>query len=248
MKIKLTLLAFSLLSSGCALINQTEQATPWAYSGPQAPENWGVLSPDYATCATGTQQSPINLSNFVKAKLAPLTLRYNANASDIVNNGHTIQVNFQRGSLLSINDHKYELTQLQFHSPSENQINGKSYPLEAQLTHIDKLGNLAVLSIMFSKGMENPAIKDIWALMPEKSGVTNNKLPPISAKSLLPNKLSYYRYNGSLTTPPCTENVLWVVLKQPQTAAAGQIQHFGHIIDTPNNRPLQAINARKILE
>ncbi len=247
MKIKLSLLTIALLSSGCALINQPKLAA-WAYSGQEGPKNWGTLSSDYTTCTTGTGQAPINLSNFVDAKLAPLTVRYNANASDIVNNGHTIQINFQRGSTLSINDHKYELTQLQFHSPSENQIDGKSYPLEAQLTHIDKLGNLAVLSIMFSKGMENPTLKDIWALMPEKSGAINKQLPAISAKGLLPNDLAYYRYNGSLTTPPCTENVLWLVLKQPLTAAAGQIEHFGHIIDTPNNRPLQARNARKILK
>jgi len=247
MKIKLSFLTIALLSSGCALINQPKPAA-WAYSGQEGPENWGSLSADYASCTTGTDQSPINLSGFVDAKLAPLTVRYNTNASDIVNNGHTIQVNFQRGSILSINDHQYELNQLQFHSPSENQIDGKSYPLEAQLTHTDKLGNLAVLSIMFSKGMENPTLKDIWALMPEKADVKNNQLPAISAKGLLPNDLAYYRYNGSLTTPPCTENVLWLVLKQPLTAAAGQIEHFGHIIDTPNNRPLQASNARKILE
>ncbi|MCF7971077.1 MAG: carbonic anhydrase family protein [Methylococcaceae bacterium] len=248
MKTKISLLAICLLTSGCALINQPESATPWTYSGLEGSANWGNLSPNYATCATGTDQSPINLSDFVDAKLAPLTVRYNAHASDIVNNGHTIQVNFQRGSTLSVNDYEYELTQLQFHSPSENQINGQSYPLEAQLTHIDKLGNLAILSIMFSAGIENPTLKDIWALMPEKAGVKNNKLPAISAKGLLPNNLDYYRYNGSLTTPPCTENVLWLVLKQPLTAAAGQIEHFGHIIDTPNNRPLQARNTRKILE
>lgn len=248
MKIKTTLLAISLLASGCATTHHSEHSAHWGYSGHEGPEYWGSLSPKYSTCSTGVNQSPVDLKNTVESELTPLKLLYSSSVSNIVNNGHTIQVNFQPGSILSVSDHEYELKQFHFHSPSENHINGRSYPLEAHFVHADKEGNLAVVAVMFEEGDENAALKDIWALMPEKAGAKNSQLPKISIEGILPNSRDYYRFNGSLTTPPCSEGVLWLVMKQSSSASKGQIQHFGHIINVPNNRPIQGTNARAILK
>ena len=239
----------TMLTAGCATTTQhSEHKSHWGYTGHEGPEYWGDLKPKYSTCATGVNQSPVNLTNFIESELPPLKMVYKSNADNIVNNGHTIQVNYQPGSILTVSGHDYELKQLHFHSPSENHINSKSYSLEAHLVHADDKGNLAVVAVMFEDGNENKTMKDIWALMPEKSGAKNNQLSKISVEGILPTHRDYYRFNGSLTTPPCSEGVLWIVMKQALTASKGQVEHFGHIIDLPNNRPIQGINARAILK
>jgi len=248
MKIQSTLLALSLLVSGCATTQHSEHNIHWSYSGHEGPEYWGALSQKYSTCSAGVNQSPINLTEAIDSELTPLQMEYNSEAREIINNGHTIQVNYQPGSLLKINNHSYELKQFHFHSPSENHINGQSYPLEAHFVHADKKGNLAVVAVMFEESKENKTLREIWALMPEKTGKKNSQIPKILIDGILPSNKEYYRFNGSLTTPPCSEGVLWLVLKQTVTASKGQIQHFGHIIDVPNNRPVQSINARPILK
>ena len=248
MKIKSSLLALSLLASGCASTQHTEHKTHWSYSGPEAPQYWGNLSDKFASCSKGVNQSPVDLSNFIEAELTPLTIDYRTAASNIINNGHTIQVNFPAGNTLIADGHSYELKQFHFHSPSENHINGQSYPLEAHFVHVDEQGNIAVVAVMFEVGVENSSLKDIWALMPEKAMTKNSQLSGIAATSLFPENKDHYRFNGSLTTPPCTEGVLWLVMKYPVTVSAGQVEHFGHIIELPNNRPIQNTNARTILK
>ena len=239
----------TMLTAGCATTTQhSEHKSHWGYTGHEGPEYWGDLKPKYSTCATGVNQSPVDLTNFIESELPPLKMMYTSNADNIVNNGHTIQVNYQPGSILTVSGHDYELKQLHFHSPSENHINSKSYSLEAHLVHADDKGNLAVVAVMFEDGNENKTMKDIWALMPEKSGAKNNQLSKIPVEGILPTHRDYYRFNGSLTTPPCSEGVLWIVMKQALTASKGQVEHFGHIIDLPNNRPIQGINARAILK
>lgn len=254
MKIKPVLLGLSILLSGCATTQHSNQTLPeehvshWGYSGQEGPEFWGSLSSKNSACSAGVNQSPVNLTDFIESDLASLKMEYKSEASSIINNGHTIQVNYQPGSVLTVNEHSYELKQFHFHSPSENQIDGKSYPLEAHFVHADEKGNLAVVAVMFEENKENKTLKEIWALMPDKTDEENKNISNILIEGVLPSNREYYRFNGSLTTPPCSEGVLWLVMKETVSVGKGQIEHFGHTIELPNNRPVQGINSRAILK
>lgn len=219
----------------------------WGYGGEGAPANWHKLDPKFAVCASGKNQSPIDLGGFIKAELAPLKVAYQAGASEIVNNGHTVQVNYAPGSTLVVDDRTFELKQFHFHSPSENRINGKQFPLEGHLVHADKEGNLAVIAVMFEEGAANAALSNLWSKMPATSGAKGTLPAGMSATSLLPASREYFRFNGSLTTPPCTEGVRWLVMKSPITASKAQVEQFSKTLGFPNNRPIQPVNARPVL-
>ena len=219
----------------------------WGYSGHQGPENWAKLSADNYPCS-GKNQSPVNLSGFVESQLSPIVFNYNNGGHEILNNGHTVQVNYEKGSNIKIDDNTFNLLQFHFHAPSENHINGKSYPLEAHLVHADKNGNLAVVAIMFAAGSENKELKKAWSMMPKHAGDKYALSITIDINQILPKQRDYYRFNGSLTTPPCSEGVRWLVMKQVVTVSKKQIDAFKHVLHEPNNRPLQPINARIIIK
>jgi carbonic anhydrase len=219
----------------------------WGYSGEGAPEHWGELDPEFATCATGKSQSPIDLGKPTKDHLKPVHFHYKKGTTEILNNGHTVQVNYQPGSSVTVDDRSFELEQFHFHAPSENTFNGKHFPLEAHLVHADKDGNLAVVAVMFSEGPANPLLASLWKMMPSKEGETNALTHPLSAAGMLPAERHYYRFTGSLTTPPCSEGVRWLVVQKPVTASKAQIDAFTKAVGFPNNRPLQALNARQVL-
>ena len=220
----------------------------WGYSGEAGPDNWGELEADYAVCANGRNQSPIDLANFVEADIQPIDFAYKPGATEILNNGHTVQVNYAAGSSITIDGHAFELKQFHFHAPSENTINGKHFPLEGHLVHADKDGNLAVVAVMFEQGRNNPLLSPLWMQMPDKAGDRNALPKPYDVSAMLPSERDYYRFNGSLTTPPCTEGVLWLVLKQPAIASKPQIDQFTKVMGHPNNRPVQPVNARAVLK
>lgn len=243
---QLGLLTLALLTSGCAVTNKPDAY--WGYQGHHGPQYWGALMPEYATCAEGANQSPIDLTDVIEAELTPLSLAYIPGGFEVVNNGHTIQVNYQPGSNLSVSGHVFELKQFHFHSPSENLIDGHSFPLEAHFVHADKDGNLAVIAVLFEEGEENATVNSIWQAMPDDAGKTHNLLTMVSADSILPTNQDYYRFNGSLTTPPCSEGVLWLVMKQPLSVSKKQIKKFSAVMKQPNNRPIQPVNARAILK
>ena len=211
-------------------------------------DNWGELEADYAVCANGRNQSPIDLANFVEADIQPIDFAYKPGATEILNNGHTVQVNYAAGSSITIDGHAFELKQFHFHAPSENTINGKHFPLEGHLVHADKDGNLAVVAVMFEQGRNNPLLSPLWMQMPDKAGDRNALPKPYDVSAMLPSERDYYRFNGSLTTPPCTEGVLWLVLKQPAIASKPQIDQFTKVMGHPNNRPVQPVNARAVLK
>ena len=245
----MSLLAMAILATGCATTTQhSGDNSHWSYTGHEGPESWGTLDPKYSTCDKGVNQSPINLTGFIESDLPPLYLVYKSGGHEIHNNGHTIQVNYQPGSWFRIDNRVYELKQFHFHSPSENHINDKSYPMEVHLVHADTEGNLAVVAVMFEEGGENETLKKIWSAMPEKTGNKKGLSSVVSVSGLLPGSREYYRFNGSLTTPPCSEGVLWLVMKQPITIAKEQIKQFTDVMNQPTNRPVQSINARPILE
>ena len=179
----------------------------WSYSGKTGPSHWGDLDKSFEMCSKGKNQSPIDLKNFVDVDLKPIKFNYSSVAKDIVNNGHTIQVDFKKGSKITIDNIDFRLLQFHFHTPSENHIKGKEFPMEAHLVHVDKKGNIAVVAVMFKVGKANPLLAALWKQMPEKEGQMHYLSKPARANGILPNNKDYYRFNGSLTTPPGTEGV-----------------------------------------
>ena len=202
-------LAVAMVTALSAGPTGTILAQHWGYEGEAGPQNWGKLDAKFATCTSGKNQSPIDLKAFVEADIKPLKLDYKARAADIVNNGHTVQINYASGSILSVDGISFELKQFHFHSPSENKINGKQFPLESHLVHSDKDGNLAVVAVMFQEGAANTLLGKLWEKMPNKAGEKSALPTGLSVSQLLPKERDYYRFNGSLTTPPCSEGVRW---------------------------------------
>jgi carbonic anhydrase len=221
----------------------------WGYTGAGAPDHWGELSREFRACSEGKNQSPIDLNGFIEADLPPIDLAYQPGGAEVVNNGHSIQVNYLSGSALSVDDRRFELQQFHFHAPSENHVQGSAFPMEAHLVHADGEGNLAVIAVMFEEGTANAALQEIWAAMPDEPG-RKAALPAkkVLAGGILPAQRDYYRFNGSLTTPPCSEGVWWLVMKEPVSVSKAQIEQFEQIMGHPNNRPIQPVNARPILK
>ncbi len=220
----------------------------WGYTGHEGPEGWGALSPEFAACSEGKNQSPINVVSSLDARLPQLKFSYKTGSNEILNNGHTVQVNFDAGSTLTLDGTAFELKQFHFHTPSENHINGKEFPLEAHFVHKDKDGNIAVVAVMFKEGKENKELAKVWAKMPKNAEEKGELKLATIAKALLPKNKDYYRFNGSLTTPPCTEGVRWLVLKTPVTVSKAQVAQFAETMHHPNNRPIQPLNARVVVK
>lgn len=239
-----------LLIAGATLLAGAQAASDvhWGYSGPEGPEHWGELSPEYRVCSEGKNQSPIDLSGFIEADLQPIAFTYQPGGGEVLNNGHTIQINYAPGSQIAVGGHEFDLKQFHFHAPSENHIEGNFYPLEGHLVHADKDGNLAVVAVMFEEGANNKALEEAWAKMPTKAGEKHTLSAPVDATGILPNHRDYYRFNGSLTTPPCSEGVWWLVMKEPIAASKEQIAKFAKVMQHPTNRPVQPVNARPVLK
>lgn len=242
-----TLIASTLMAGFALAAPPSALAQHWSYEGEAAPANWSKLDPKFVMCGIGKNQSPIDLANFTEANLKPLKLNYKAAASDVLNNGHTVQVNYAPGSTLVVDGREFELKQFHFHAPSENTLNGKHFPLEGHLVHADKDGNLAVVAVMFSEGKANPVLTKLWEQMPAKPGDKNTLPAGLSVAGLLPVSRDHYSFNGSLTTPPCSEGVRWLVIKQPATASKAQVERFSSTLGIENNRPVQPTNARAVL-
>ena len=228
-----------------------ENHTHWGYTGDEGPAKWGNLDSSFAACKTEKLQSPINIveSKAKKAKANPnfaIEDSYASKARDIVNNGHTLQVGFDNAGALGFNNKSYELVQLHFHTPSENQINDKAYPAEVHLVHKDTDGNLLVVGVFIQDGEQNGALEALLKATPKKLNDTKPlKLKGISLSTLLPSKSAYYTFQGSLTTPPCSGNVTWVVMKDTIQASAKQLEQLGAILKQ-NARPIQPINGRVV--
>jgi len=239
----------SLLATGLLL---QASSTHWGYTGHTSPEHWGDISPDFAMCKIGKNQSPINIAESITLKtqaLNPIEFDYHADATEVVNNGHAIQVNVDSHSSITIDGKHFVLKQFHFHSPSENEINGKSFPLEAHFVHISKKGEIAVIAVLFELGKPNKSLQKVWEGMPQKAGEHKSlTLTSEEIAQLLPQNKEYYYFNGSLTTPPCSEGVKWMVMKNYITISKEQLKMFTQTMGVENNRPVQPINARKVLQ
>jgi carbonic anhydrase len=223
-------------------------AQHWGYLGEAGPSNWGKLDAKFAMCALGRNQSPIDIAGPINAELTALKLDYKAGATDIVNNGHTVQINYASGSHLTVDGRTFELKQFHFHAPGENKVNGKQFPLEGHLVHADKDGNLAVIAVMFQEGAAHAQLAKFWEKMPVKAGGSNRLGAGLDVSPLLPSERGYFRFNGSLTTPPCSEGVWWLVLKNPVSISKAQIEQFSKAVGFANNRPIQPVHARPVLQ
>lgn len=219
----------------------------WGYIGDSAPEHWGELDPTFEICGKGVNQSPIDLTAFIDAELEPIGFSYTGLATEVLNNGHTIGANHTAGSTIKVAGKSFELKQFHFHTPSENLINGESFPMEGHFVHAAKDGSFAVIAVMYQIGDENAAMKKLWRQMPTKAGVKVGLASQVKAEDLMPEDRDYYRFNGSLTTPPCSEGVVWLVMKNPVFISQEQVEAFAHVMHHPNNRPIQPVNARPVL-
>jgi carbonic anhydrase len=233
----------------CPLCTQTGIAAEghhWSYEGDGGPAKWGDLDPANKVCSLGSQQSPIDIGATIKSQLPALKINW-ASADTIVNNGHTIQLNFAEGSTLTLGDVRFKLLQVHFHRPSEHLIAGKNYPMEAHFVHRSDSGALAVVGVLMVTGEPNAAFSKIISTMPAKEGPAVKADAGINPNAMLPAKQGYYRYPGSLTTPPCAEIVEWLLLTDPIQVAEADVASFAKLYPL-NARPAQKDNRRYVLQ
>ncbi|HEY8877049.1 MAG TPA: carbonic anhydrase family protein [Roseateles sp.] len=224
--------------------------THWGYTGDVGPERWAELAPENKLCAVGTRQSPIDIRDGLSVELEPISFDYRASPFSVIDNGHTVQVNVAPGNGLTVMGRRFELVQFHFHRPSEERVNGRQFEMVAHLLHKDAQGKLAVVAVLLERGPDNkpqPVIQTVWANLPLEKGETLPAQAQIDLNQLLPAERGYYTYMGSLTTPPCSEGVLWMVMRQPVALTAQQIGIFAKLYPM-NARPLQAGSGRIIKE
>ncbi|HKW61913.1 MAG TPA: carbonic anhydrase family protein [Candidatus Acidoferrum sp.] len=242
------LLAILLLTTAARAAQEHNAKHSWDYGEGLGPSHWGDLRPEFATCKTGHRQSPIDIRNPQKSDLPPIRFDYKPSPLHIIDNGHTIMVNYAPGSSIFVGGQKYGLKQFHFHRPSEEKINGKTFAMTVHLVHADEKGKLAVVAVLLQQGEDNPLMRELWKDLPreqEKEERLDNI--EIDASRILPSNGGYYTFSGSLTTPPCSEDVTWFVLKHPVTVSAEGIEQFSQLYRN-NVRPTQPLYDRIVLE
>lgn len=230
----------------CAGMARASEGVHWEYKGEHGPEHWADLDKANAVCSAGGQQSPINITSAIKAEVDPITVSWKKSAGKMVNNGHTIQINMPEGSSITRDGKVYDLLQFHFHAPSEHQVDGKTYPMEVHFVHKNKKdGDLAVLGIFITPEQKHDVFSMLAKNFPQKEGA-EVQLDAFSASDFLPKGLEYWTYEGSLTTPPCSEIVTWMVARQPISVETASIAAFTNLY--PNNaRPILPLNRRLVL-
>jgi carbonic anhydrase len=219
----------------------------WSYEGATGPDHWGELSPDFKVCQLGMEQTPIDLSSGLKGDAGSISFDYRAVPMRILNNGHTIQVNADPGCSCTIGDMKYDLVQFHFHHPSEHLLDGKAFDMEAHFVHKSETGALAVVGVFFKSGLPNLSLQPIFDSMPASEGENVNANGAFNPATFFPVIHAHFRYTGSLTTPPCSEGLVWTVFREPIEASPEQIAQFAALF--PNNaRPVQGKNRRFLIE
>ncbi|WP_186644434.1 carbonic anhydrase [Fluviispira vulneris] len=242
-------LLFLLLSQSSAYSNSDSKKPHWGYTGENGADNWGKLDETYKICSTGINQSPINIQ-MKQAKenesLPKLDFSYSGIPLTVLNNGHTIQVNYPKGSKIEIGRKQYGLLQFHFHTPSEHAFDGKRSAMEVHFVNQNEDGSLAVIGVLMKKGKKNNALASIFDNMPKKeSTLTNVNNVNFEAEDVIPKGSKYFTYSGSLTTPPCSQIVTWYVLKEQIEVSIEQIKRFQNIFNM-NARPIQALSNRAV--
>jgi len=229
----------------------------WGYEAGNGPDQWGSMDPAWSLCAEGRGQSPIDLANATEFELPASEIHTpskqevevlnQAGVIGALDNGHTIQINSKTGETLSVGDKTYALVQFHFHAPSEHTVDGEHFPMEMHFVHQAQDGALAVVGVLIEEGAQNPGIAPLWAQLAEAPGTeTTVQMPADFADHVFAGDATgIYYYDGSLTTPPCSEGVQWYVRKTPTRLSPDQIAAFTAIYDH-NNRPVQPLNDRTL--
>lgn len=219
----------------------------WSYEGDAGPSAWGALQPEFATCSTGTRQSPIDIADGIKVELDAVQFSYRPSNFRVIDNGHTVQVNVAVGNTIEVTGKRYELVQFHFHRPSEERINGKPFDMVVHLVHKSVEGKLAVIAVLLDRGSAQSVVQTVWNNLPLEKGDEVMAKGQIDLMALLPTDKRYYTYMGSLTTPPCSEGVLWMVMKTPVEISPEQLAIFSRLYPM-NARPIQSASGRLIKE
>ena len=222
-------------------------AAHWDYAGHGGPESWGRMKPEFSKCSTGTRQSPIDIRDGIRVELDPVQFDYQPSAFRVIDNGHTVQVNLAAGNSIEVMGRRYELVQFHFHRPSEERIDGKQFDMVVHLVHKDRDGRLAVVAVLLDRGSAQAVVQQVWNNLPLEKGEEIAARGLLNLGELLPTERRYFTYMGSLTTPPCSEGVLWMVMKQPVPISVEQIGIFARLYPM-NARPLQSAAGRLIKE
>jgi carbonic anhydrase len=220
-------------------------AAHWDYTGSAGPEAWARMQPEFATCGSGTRQSPIDIQGGIRVELDPVRFDYRPSAFRVIDNGHTVQVNVATGNAIEVMGRRYELVQFHFHRPSEERVDGRQFDMVAHLVHKDLDGRLAVVAVLLDRGSAHAVVQSVWNNLPLEKGEEVPARASLDLNALLPAERSYFTYMGSLTTPPCSEGVLWMVMKQPVPISAEQIGIFARLYPM-NARPIQSAGGRLI--
>lgn len=218
---------------------------PWSYTGANGPQAWARLSPDHALCGRGQRQSPIDIRDELQVELEPIHFDYRPGAFRVIDTGHTIQVEPDAGSAIEVMGRRYLLRQFHFHHPAEEQIHGRSFDMNVHLVHADAEGRIAIVAVLFKQGEDLPVLQSVWNNLPLEAGAPLAAPQPLDPREFLPTDPGYFTYMGSLTTPPCSEGVLWLVMRQPVQIAPAQLALFARMYPM-NARPLQPLGDRRI--
>lgn len=218
---------------------------PWGYEGAGGPERWAELKPEFATCARGSRQSPVDIRDGIKVDLEPIAFDYRASGFRVIDTGHTVQVDVDPGNTIEVLGRRYELQEFHFHNPSEERIDGRQFAMVAHLVHKSADGRLAVVAVLLEPGSANAIVQAAWNNLPLEKGEPVVARKRLELAALLPEDRGYYTYMGSLTTPPCSEGVLWMVMRQPVAVSAAQIAIFARLYPM-NARPVQRAAGRLI--
>ncbi|MBP1206714.1 carbonic anhydrase [Duganella sp. 1411] len=219
----------------------------WSYEGETGPANWGKINPAWAKCGSGNRQSPIDIRDGMKVELEQISFDYHPSTFNVTDNGHTVQVMVGGGNFLTVQNRMYELIQFHFHRPSEERINGKGYEMVVHLVHKDGEGRIAMLALLLERGKPQPVIQTVWNNLPLEKLETLAPSVVLDPMELLPARRDYFTFMGSMTTPPCQEGVLWLVMKEPVQASPAQMALFSRLYPL-NSRPIQPSSGRIIKE
>lgn len=244
---RIWILLFVFIFVACAPKQEPVTSPHWTYEGEEGAEHWGELDPTFAVCGTGTHQSPIDISVSNEKDLTNIVFHYTSSQVNILNNGHTVQVNYDAGSYIELDTIRYDVIQFHYHAPSEHVIDGKSFPAEIHIVHKNAEDQLAVVGILLDEGVENSALNPFIDNLPAEKSDVQDAGVEINANEFLPTLQTTFRYSGSLTTPPCSEGVNWLVMTTPVELSAEQLNKLEDLFEN-NNRPLQEINERLIVE
>ncbi len=234
------------LNDGAFAAEERGHGAHWEYDGDGGPAKWGDLAQEFATCKTGKTQSPVDIGGGAATDLKPIEFNYSPGALEVLNNGHTVQVPRLAAGAITLDGKTYDLQQFHFHAHSEHTLNGKPTEMELHLVHKNMAGELAVVGVLMKEGKPNPALAAVAQHIPKVAGEVQKAADvKLNAADLLPASRGYYHYMGSLTTPPCSEGVHWLVLKAPIEVSKEQIAAFTAVMHQ-NARPVQPLNSRTI--